>query len=328
MYESHHEQVPEEVARQCPRRQCPGSVKRILALDGYEVNPGDVNWTPIEQLGEFTAIPHYAWDAVEAHATGAHVVLTDSVVFDADQFDRFPALEFLGLFATGYDRIDLDTARRRGIAVANVPGYSHQSVSQLTISLILSLAHQVPAYDRLVHSGGWHRDTPFTYLHAPLVELAGKGDRRYRFWFYWNRGGARGRCTGNACAWMEPATKRDTRARRRTWRPWEELLHESDVVTLHLPLNGGNAPHYRRHGAFNDETGKFFDKHVARRSNRRCRGCRSVAPGRSRAGPGWTSLERLNRPRRITRFLPRRGASLLPISVGPPGKRGNGASTR
>ncbi|MDA3951745.1 MAG: NAD(P)-dependent oxidoreductase [Spirochaeta sp.] len=209
---------------------------KILALDGYGVNPGDVSWSPITNLGDFTAIPCYTWAAAKAHAATARVVLTDDVVFDAAQFDRFLALKFLGLFATGHDQVDLDAARTRGVAVANVPGYSRASVSQLAISLILSLAHQVPAYNRMVRSGGWRRGSRFAYLPEPLVELAGKSIAVIGL-------GSIGTDVARVAAALGMRVlgwdqrRKDTPGIAVAWRPWRDLLRESDVVTLHLPLN-------------------------------------------------------------------------------------------
>lgn len=210
---------------------------RIAVLDGYGVNPGDISWSPIEQLGEVTVYPRFEPGAPGFTAVSENVeaLLVDAVPFDAERFAGFPNLRYLGLFSTGHNHIDLAAAAARGVAVTNVPGYSEASVAQLAIGLLLSVAHRVTDYDQFVHNGRWRRDVRFAYIPGMPIELAGKSIAVIGFGAI---GTAVARIAGTLgmriYGWADREKHVDGVEIR--WLPWRRLLAESDVVSLHLPL--------------------------------------------------------------------------------------------
>ncbi len=209
---------------------------KIVAIDAFGVNPGDISWSPFHELGSFTAAPHFSQDILDSLAADADAILVDHVALHAERIARLPRLKYIGLFSTGYDRIDVDAAMSAGVAVTNVPDYSTDSVAELTLALILNLAHRVCDYNSLVHRGKWRRGEPVSYTDFPALELRGKSIAILGF-------GA----IGVAVAKLAGALGMKVlgwEARRKTipgvevrWLSWSDLLAAADVVTLHTPLS-------------------------------------------------------------------------------------------
>ena len=147
---------------------------RIAVMDGNGVNPGDMSWNRIEQLGELTVYPRTAPDEVLAHVGNAEIVLTNKTVFDAETISKLTNTRYIGVLATGYNVVDLDAASRHGIVVTNIPAYSTDSVAQMTFAHILNVTNHVDHYARASREGAWSRCQDFCYWDLPLVELAGK----------------------------------------------------------------------------------------------------------------------------------------------------------
>ena len=208
----------------------------IVVLDGYTLNPGDLNWEPLLdlsddcQLYERTA----AAETVE-RARDAEIVLTNKVVLDRATLAQLPRLKYVGVLATGVNVIDLDAARERGIIVTNVPAYSTASVVQLTFALLLELTNRVGHHSASVRSGNWVRSRDFSYWDFPLVELAGLRMGLVGFGAI-AQGVAR---VAQALGMDVIATRRGQGADevpgvRRV--DLETLFRESDVLSLHCPL--------------------------------------------------------------------------------------------
>ena len=146
----------------------------IVVLDGYTLNPGDLNWEPLLDLSDDcklydrTAAP----ETVE-RARDAGIVLTNKVVLDRAVLDQLPKLRYIGVLATGVNVVDLEAARGREITVTNVPAYSTASVVQLTFALLLELTNRVGHHSASVRGGNWVKSRDFSYWDFPLVELAG-----------------------------------------------------------------------------------------------------------------------------------------------------------
>ena len=207
---------------------------KIVVLDGYTMNPGDLSWKGIEGLGECTVYDRTPPEKVVERAAGAEVVLTNKVVLDGAVMVRLPALKYIGVLATGYNIIDTAAARERGIVVTNVPAYATRSVAQLVFALVLELAHHVGDHSRGVHEGRWTRSPDFAYWDWTLVELEGLVMGIVGF----------GQ-TGRAVADLARAFGMRVLVHTRTPKPpqesvrfvdFESLLRESDVVSLHCPL--------------------------------------------------------------------------------------------
>ena len=147
---------------------------KIVVLDGYTVNPGDMSWKQLQKLGDLTVYDRTAPHEVTRRAEEADVVLTNKVVLDKSQLERLPRLRYIGVLATGYNVVDLDEARRRGIVVTNIPAYSTDSVAQMTFAHILNITNRVGHYAQANMEERWTNSPDFCYWDTPLQELAGK----------------------------------------------------------------------------------------------------------------------------------------------------------
>lgn len=147
---------------------------RIVVLDGYALNPGDIDWSPLAALGSCVIYDRTQRDEVLHRADGAEILITNKTPLDRDTILRLPALRFIGVTATGYNIVDVSAARERGIPVCNVPGYGTASVVQLTFALILELTHHVQRHSDSVMSGRWAASADWSYWEHPLIELEGK----------------------------------------------------------------------------------------------------------------------------------------------------------
>lgn len=212
---------------------------KIVVLDGYCANPGDLSWKKIGNLGELTVYDRTAPQDVLSRAQDAEILFTNKTVLSADTLAKLPRCRFIGVLATGYNIVDIAAAKEQGIVVANVPAYSTDSVAQLTIALLLELCHHVGAHTQDIHAGGWKRSQDFSYSLCPSMELAGKvlGIVGY---------GAIGRKVGAIAQALGMQVIQHSRSPKAT-EPgvesvsWEDLLSRADVVSLHCPFTGENA---------------------------------------------------------------------------------------
>lgn len=147
---------------------------KIVVLDGYSANPGDLSWERLEALGELTVYPRTSTTKVVECAKDTDIILSNKVKITAEVIDKLPKLKYIGVLATGYNIIDVDYARQKGIVVSNIPAYSTDSVVQMTFAHILNITNQVGHYADQVRSGRWSKNADFCYWDTPLTELSGK----------------------------------------------------------------------------------------------------------------------------------------------------------
>lgn len=147
---------------------------KIIVLDGYAANPGDLCWDELEQLGECTIYDRTAPEEVLERAAGAEILLTNKTVITAGHMAALPQLKYIGVLATGYNIVDTDAARERGILVTNIPAYSTDSVAQMVFAHLLNIAQQVQHHSEEVHKGRWTANKDFCFWDTPLIELHGK----------------------------------------------------------------------------------------------------------------------------------------------------------
>ncbi|MBR4834959.1 MAG: D-2-hydroxyacid dehydrogenase [Thermoguttaceae bacterium] len=147
---------------------------KIVVLDGFTANPGDLSWNAFRELGELTVYDRTSPEETVARTFDADVALTNKVVFDAETLDALPNLRYIGVLATGYNVVDLPKARERGIVVTNAPSYSSESVVQATFAHLLNLASSLAANAAAVRDGAWSTAPDFTFSRGPLTELCGK----------------------------------------------------------------------------------------------------------------------------------------------------------
>ncbi|MBQ8673555.1 MAG: D-2-hydroxyacid dehydrogenase [Bacteroides sp.] len=149
-------------------------MSKICVLDGYAGNPGDLSWEPLKALGECAIYDRTTPEEVLQRAADAEVVLTNKVVLTAETMAALPALKYIGVLATGYNIVDVDAARERGIVVTNIPAYSTDSVAQMVFAHILNIAQQVRHHSDEVRAGRWSNNSDFCFWDTPLMELRGK----------------------------------------------------------------------------------------------------------------------------------------------------------
>ena len=147
---------------------------KIVILDGFTTNGGDLSWNGISELGDLTVYDRTAPSELIDRCLGAEAVLTNKVIITDEVMQALPQLKYIGVMATGYNVVDIDAARRRGIVVTNVPAYSTPSVAQMVFAHLLNITNQVALHDRQVHEGRWAGNQDFCFYSAPLIELAGK----------------------------------------------------------------------------------------------------------------------------------------------------------
>lgn len=207
---------------------------KIVILDGYALNPGDLSWEAFEAMGDLTVYDRTPPELVEERIRGAQIVYTNKTVLSRSVIENAASLAFIGVLATGVNIVDLDAARERGIPVANVPAYSTDSVAQMTIALILELCLHVGEHSRLVHAGEWTSSPDFCFWRYPLIELAGKTLGIVGL-------GSIGRAVAKiAAAFGMRVIAYRGRGEGVEMRTLEELLAEADIVSLHCPLTADN----------------------------------------------------------------------------------------
>lgn len=147
---------------------------KIVVLDGYTLNPGDLDWSPVESLGDVIVYDRSTPSQVVERAAGAPILLTNKVQITGEIMQQLPDLKYIGVMATGFNLIDLPAASQRGITVTNVKGYSTNAVAQHTFALLFALLNRVETHSDSVHAGKWAASKDFTFRETPLLEIAGK----------------------------------------------------------------------------------------------------------------------------------------------------------
>ena len=207
---------------------------KIVVLDGHTLNPGDLSWDGIKALGECEIHERSAPGEVVARLEGAEAGLTNKVAITGEMMKQLPRLKYIGVTATGYNIVDIAAAKERGIVVTNVPAYGTDSVAQATFALLLELTNRVGHHAQTVRDGRWNRCPDFSYWDFPLIELAGL---TMGIVGYGQIGQQVGRIA-QAFGMKVIATQRRPKKVEAGVRivEIEELLRESDVVSLHCPL--------------------------------------------------------------------------------------------
>lgn len=208
---------------------------KICILDGYSLNPGDLDWSPVERLGDVTLFDRTPADKIVERAADADIVLTNKVPFSADTLRQLPRLRFICVLATGYNIIDTEAAARQGVVVANIPAYSTMSVAQMAFAHILNITNHVASYAREVADGKWTNCPDFCFWDSALTELAGK---TMGIVGLGNTGMATARIAVAMGMKVVAMTSKsaDTLPEGITPTPLDDVLASADVVSLHCPL--------------------------------------------------------------------------------------------
>ena len=208
---------------------------KICILDGYSLNPGDLDWSPVERLGDVTLFDRTPADKIVERAADADIVLTNKVPFSADTLRQLPRLRFICVLATGYNIIDTEAAARQGVVVANIPAYSTMSVAQMAFAHILNITNHVASYAREVADGKWTNCPDFCFWDSALTELAGK---TMGIVGLGNTGMATARIAVAMGMKVVAMTSKsaDTLPEGITPASLDDVLASADVVSLHCPL--------------------------------------------------------------------------------------------
>ena len=208
---------------------------KIVVLDGYGLNPGDLSWDAVSQLGELTVYDRTSSEEVIERSANAEAILTNKTVITAEIMEALPDLKYIGVLATGYNVVNVDAAREKGIVVTNIPAYSTPSVAQMVFAHILNIAQQVQHHSEEVRKGRWTNNADFCFWDTPLIELrekkiglvglghTGFNTARIAIGF----GMQVTAYTSKSSLQLPPEIKK---------RTLDELFSECDIVSLHCPL--------------------------------------------------------------------------------------------
>ena len=209
---------------------------KIVVLDGYGLNPGDLSWESLESLGDVEVYPRTAPEDVIDRCFNAEIVLTNKVVFNKKNLVELPRLKYIGVLATGYNVVDVDTAADLDIVVTNIPSYSTDSVVQMTFAHILAMTNRVEHYTLQNRNSRWSYNPDFVYWDTPLIELAGKTMGIVGLGNIGMKVALLARCFGmEVFAFTSKASSALPEGIQKT--TFEGLLSVSDILSLHCPLN-------------------------------------------------------------------------------------------
>ncbi len=209
---------------------------KIVVLDGYAFNPGDIPWDSFKALGDFTLYDRTPAEQTVERIGDAEIVITNKTVMTRETFDACPNVKYVGILATGYNTIDTEVAKERGVVVTNVPAYSTEAVAQFVFALLLEVCHHVGSHAEGVRAGKWTKSVDFCYWDFPLIELYQK-----------TLGLVGYGSIGKAVAKIAVAMGMNVRVFTRTvdksletdnikFALLDEMLAASDIVSLHVPL--------------------------------------------------------------------------------------------
>jgi glycerate dehydrogenase len=213
---------------------------KIVVLDGYTVDPGDNPWPSLEELGSLTIYDRTSPSQLYERATSAQVLVTNKTVLDHASLEQLPNLQFIAVTATGYNVVDVKTARTKGIAVSNVPAYGTDTVAQYVMALLLELCHHVGEHAESVARGEWQKSPDWTYWKHPQVELNGLCLGIVGFGRIGRRVAELGRAFGMRVLYASRSSQIGVAVDAQQV-PLETLFREADVVSLHCSLDDKNA---------------------------------------------------------------------------------------
>lgn len=209
---------------------------KIVNLDGFTTNPGDLSWEDIERLGEYTVYERTSPDEIIKRAKGAEILIVNKTIIDRDILAALsPELKYIGLQSTGYNVVDCEYARQLGITVCNIPAYSTNAVAQLVFAFILQITNEVTLHSDAVKNGEWCDCPDFCFWKKPLTELDGKTIGIVGFGSIGQRVASIAMAFGMRVLAYNPRPK-DKGELNVSFVSIDELLSQSDIVTCHCPL--------------------------------------------------------------------------------------------
>lgn len=209
---------------------------KIVILDGYTENPGDLSWEGFERLGELTVYDRTPADKIVERMKGAEIVYTNKTPISRETIAQCPELKFIGVLATGYNVIDTAAAKEAGVVVSNIPTYGTDAVGQYVIALLLELCHHVGEHSDCVKKGDWTNNQDWCFWNHPLVELAGKTMGIIGFGRIGQRAAKNAEALGMKILAYDEYQNKELETENCRYASLDELLANSDVISLHCPL--------------------------------------------------------------------------------------------
>ncbi len=212
-------------------------IMKIVVLDGYVLNPGDLSWAGIEAFGELTVYDRTLPEQAIERIGDAEAIFTNKTILTNEILQACPNLKFVGVLATGYNVLDVAFARKQGITVCNVPAYSTMSVAQFTLGLLLEICHNIGSHSIGVMAGEWTRSKDFSYWNSPLIELDGK---TFGIIGFGKIGKAVARIVqtlGMKVLVHSRYPNRDLESETFKFVSLDALFADADVISLHCPLS-------------------------------------------------------------------------------------------
>lgn len=211
---------------------------KIVVLDGYTENPGDLSWDSLKALGETVVYDRTPYDETEIQKRigEAEIVITNKTPISRATLDRCPSIRFIAVLATGYNVVDCDAAKEKKIAVSNVPTYGTDSVSQFAIALLLELCHHIGHHSDAVHAGRWENNIDWCFWDYPLIELAGKTLGIIGFGRIGHRTGQIARALNMNVIVNDSFVNKAFVEEGFEYVDRDTLFAKSDVIVLHCPL--------------------------------------------------------------------------------------------
>jgi glycerate dehydrogenase len=209
---------------------------KIVILDGYTENPGDLSWEGFESLGELVVYDRTKQEDIIPRIGSAEVVITNKTPLDRKVFDACPSIRYIGVLATGYNVVDVDAAKEKGIPVANIPTYGTAAVAQYTFALLLEICHHVGKHNDAVKDGKWSACPDFCFWDYPLIELAGKNFGCIGYGRIGQNAGKLAQSFGMKVLAYDEYQNKSLENENMRYVDLDTLLAEADVISLHCPL--------------------------------------------------------------------------------------------
>lgn len=209
---------------------------KIVVLDGYTLNPGDISWEGMEAFGDLTVYDRTKAEDVAERIGDAEVVYTNKTPITKETLDACPNVKFIGVLATGYNIVDTAAAKEKGIPVSNIPTYGTAAVSQFAIGLLLELCHHIGEHSDAVKAGEWTSNPDWCFWKYPLVELDGKTMGIIGFGRIGQDTGKIAQALGMKVLAYDSFPKKELESETCHYADLDTVLAESDVIALHCPL--------------------------------------------------------------------------------------------
>lgn len=209
---------------------------KIVVLDGYGMNPGDLSWDGLRKLGDVTVYDRTSPSEIIERSYTADILLTNKTIIDRQTIYKLPDLKYIGILATGYNVVDTAAAREKSVVVTNIPSYSTASVAQMVFSLLLAITNSVEHYTADNRAGRWSRNADFCYWDTPLTELSGKTFGIIGFGHIGSKVAAIALALGMKVLVLSSKSPDSLPAEVEKAENLDHLLSRSDVLSLHCPL--------------------------------------------------------------------------------------------